>query len=1300
MSGCSVDLFSSDRSDPEILGQTEYRRVRPQCSGVKLDGARFDGATFGALVRCFNANGSVPEISALVAEANPKTLDHTARVIDVGFLSDRRSLVESRAIIDRLSRTDEWTRAIGSFRYFLSDAERTRAAIRLFSLSDRSKPVLDAFRSMDPKESMRAFEILARIVNSPAFHSLQKGVLEHPLPRATREKWITVLSDFLNAKSARRSARSLFSDLVSGKAAGVWRYALGEDPQGFSDAAPIGVSVARFRYFLEDLGANDGRRLRGLSRVHQGFNQPIECWGKGKVFAEPWKNLADELRSHGGERFLPFVVRFASLTAIGVKDLCRVPSQFYDEYPRSLEIIGGRSGEAYVEILERVMSAGMGESAGYFVGEWGESLAEILSVLKDEPWFGDLLLVIAELDESDRDALARWFGTLLPKIENWDSMARDWDRVSVDSFFADLGSVLSGEAAGLGRLFQTVVALFEASQAHPWFEAWQRIVLLSSTESLEPLTKLEGFPEAITALDRMAEDGRLAAMLGDVLGVVGGAAAGELRPEVARVEMSVRRADRHRLTSRTLPSEIPSQNLLDASLAACARLDLRKRPAEQWSDFSACAGLENSSSASTGWAAIFSPRPGTSESYFDRFVKGWVRLPFSDEAKRGVLFALSDEGDGPVLEPRAMRDSLRKLYAWIGLKKDGQPSLLSAGLGLLARIRTELRVGEKEWQSAFARVDDLVRSVEFASLANALLRIQSFSDDRVLSDVGHPFDGTAVFARVADFECVRDPQVARVRTEEIATEFRTAVRGWDWKEGRLPDYWERTELELRARPLVRSLESAKLRANVYDFVRSVDGADFARWFVERANDGKPVVLLDPKTRGLRVRWMSSLDRLESVLVHSDFQHILPGNFGLKFMARFAEAWGDEPRAKWPKEIQARYRGRRRPPTLEEAYDEVERFLRGFEALGGMPHAPECASMPGPASGVDLRMARISAPEMVIPFELKAKGFNLRQTLAVIRENLPGSGDRSADGMRLLRDLFWAIYSSAPAGERSASDLERNPLRVLQHLGHVGGVRQLSRGFQSIRTEAESQALVDAWESLRTIVAEPAFDRVVVKFLTESFVSKWMGRAYRVGSPFTLESFAVGVLNALTYDRAAGFLASGVRITDRAVTTSVPSELALDLIEWVAEGEVRTLRTYRSANRTDAARLAMVDRFFKQKIEPIFNSLPWTGIVEVIEKDRKFRGALFSALRFRRQSPVESSRGKEAASAGGGPFLSESRPALRALTGLWCRENAGAFLDELAQRPDESVLIIDGLFQAVDSGGFEDFLEAILRQLPH
>jgi hypothetical protein len=92
--------------------------------------------------------------------------------------------------------------------------------------------------------------------------------------------------------------------------------------------------------------------------------------------------------------------------------------------------------------------------------------------------------------------------------------------------------------------------------------------------------------------------------------------------------------------------------------------------------------------------------------------------------------------------------------------------------------------------------------------------------------------------------------------------------------------------------------------------------------------------------------------------------------------------------------------------------------------------------------------------------------------------------------------------------------------------------------------------------------------------------------------------------------------------------------------------------------------------------------------------------LFSALGTRCQSPVESQASGSAGTVLKDLFLSETRPELRALTGLWCRENAGAFLDEIARRPDESALMIDGLLQAVDTDGFEDFLEAILRQLPH
>src|SRR5690606_33414599 len=129
--------------------------------------------------------------------------------------------------------------------------------------------------------------------------------------------------------------------------------------------------------------------------------------------------------------------------------------------------------------------------------------------------------------------------------------------------------------------------------------------------------------------------------------------------------------------------------------------------------------------------------------------------------------------------------------------------------------------------------------------------------------------------------------------------FENAVLGWKWDaEGRLPTRWDPEELEARIGDLSKVMGSRNLRRHLYRFLSEIGEETVTHWFFSRASDPVPVALMDPETRMLRVRWMTSLDRLESILVNSDFRLDLFGhefgvNYGLKFIGRFAEAWGDE-----------------------------------------------------------------------------------------------------------------------------------------------------------------------------------------------------------------------------------------------------------------------------------------------------------------------------------------------------------------------------------------------------------------------
>jgi hypothetical protein len=73
--------------------------------------------------------------------------------------------------------------------------------------------------------------------------------------------------------------------------------------------------------------------------------------------------------------------------------------------------------------------------------------------------------------------------------------------------------------------------------------------------------------------------------------------------------------------------------------------------------------------------------------------------------------------------------------------------------------------------------------------------------------------------------------------------------------------------------------------------------------------------------------------------------------------------------------------------------------------------------------------------------LRVSVYNLRQTLSVMRENIPSQGDA---GLGVLRDLFYQFYISTPADHQYANQGWHNNLSIALRLVRAGLARQAGR----------------------------------------------------------------------------------------------------------------------------------------------------------------------------------------------------------------------------------------------------------------
>jgi hypothetical protein len=1300
--GCSVDMFAGSKPDGKITGRESYRAIRPECSGLKITRPELDPKSLRALIDCFGSNGSLPEISNLIHDASDRTIRQTVDLLNSTFLADPSVRADSRGIVRSLKKSGHWDPTLAGFAPAFADANRMRALIHLLSLGNRDPLVVKTVQGFDAHETLAGFELLSRLVKTPAFASLSQKIQASPLTLAERDRLTEILLDLFKRPTAKASAKLLFQDMSAGKSAPFWTFA-------FGDGAGMLEASSRFNLLLHDFAGENG--LKPLSLLHRGFQHPVACWGDGKIFPEPWHNLSHELGVHaaaGDASLLGFVGRFAPLTALAVPDICSIPDEFLEYYPSIMRLTAGRTGGEYLGVLSHIFSADFGDSAGYFVGEWGVPLTEALTILSTKPWFEDVVLLFGELDSSDRDLFASWMKALLANQKSWTALAATFEKSDLDPVFSDLGQVFGYAPSDLGAMLDSIRDLFESARLHPWFEGWKKIAAESDSDGMQSLADLKSFPDAASAIGRMAEDGRLAAILGDILELLAGGGREEKTTANVELDTVVQKTPRHLLVGTDL-RPIETRAPLDDSLRACAKLDLRKSPRDQWDIYQAClagGGVDLKAFAGLRAGEDWTVTDGeASRSILDSLVMSAVSLPISTADKHALIALITGKVSGvPALSSDRVRAAAAELQTRIDSGPNGSPTAL---FRILNRLQSALGIGVAVWQDFFTKLEKTIEDSRFVTYARALRTLIDpaiAGDSRIAPAPLPPAAETAAW--VHDLECESDARVQVSRTAEIGREFSTGVLGWERPGGKIPLTWNAELLQPRLRAFASTLASSGIRANLYSWLGSVDPKLTAKWFADRASDPELVAVMDPETKQLRVRWMTSLDRLESILVNSNFTYLLNGNYGLKFIGKFAEAWGDEPRSRWPLEIQEKYSGRRTPPTLADAYAEVLTFLKAFERFGGIPTVPNCVVKDGAIAKAAFEDPWASAPDLFVPFSVKAKAFNLKQTLSVIRENLPGSGTAHADGMRLLRDLFWSIYSSAPPSARDPGKAETNPLRFLQAFGDLGGLRSVSRGLQTLDLASERLALEDAFGGLQIAVREPALDRLVAKVVADpEGIDSWVANATSAPS-FRFGTLAFGAFDALAADRTLRSSPALLRFVDSILgdpaTGALPNALIADaLVAFGKSGVADRLTTLRLPPNAARDSFSGFGDFLDTRLFTAIRSFPVREATVLLDHDPALRGLILEeAERWLGSSPRQSLG--DSSNSGGSAFLdlflSTEHPEVRRAIGLWCGKSASRYAFEFTSHPDESLLIADGLLQSVQSAEFSDFLDSLLREV--
>ena len=413
------------------------------------------------------------------------------------------------------------------------------------------------------------------------------------------------------------------------------------------------------------------------------------------------------------------------------------------------------------------------------------------------------------------------------------------------------------------------------------------------------------------------------------------------------------------------------------------------------------------------------------------------------------------------------------------------------------------------------------------------------------------------------------------------------------------------------------------------------------------NDEDPRCPFDTEPR---VRLVSTLDRLELVLINADFMsplgfppsdpleklypEIVKQNDSYYFLELLANAWGDEPESLWPTQIQALAATNRKsdpnwqPMKLQDVADQMNKMLRDLSTLVGYTTPPKCtetADSEDPESVQQYETAAPGGPGLVgwLPLPdlagMRARLYNLIQVSGVMNDIMPKkdptTGQWTGDpGARVLRDLFFELFYSTPTqyqnpfedcdqlqGQQFTGNICHNNLWATMRLARLGILHQAARLLRSIPDD--DQSLQDFFDTMLSAVRgnQPAGAGGVNPTL-ENALNGLMVTDSRHGLFWGVEQKLFGIVDA----------ASGVP------TAELDAEHQAELagLDPAAQAAVR------AGWVQELARLKQLVYYFIATLEPNHLTLDAVGTAApVLDQDTSYLTGQVDAIRSLLRSPV-------------------------------------------------------------------------------
>ena len=1092
LSACSPGMFSG-KPNESVAGVQGYRKINMSCSQLDLSRPEINTPIFRKLVDCFNSEGALGSVAQLVHEVPDTELEPVVQALNRYLLTDPAMLFQIESTFQTLKSRGNLATTFSQSMAVLRHPKLVQELIGFFEDSG-SRDNLKLLNYLAPEVTAphvsAGIDAGLSVTDARAFQSFQRHLRGasssgHDLLGLSRD-----IKTFYQSRT-EIGKFDLTHDLLmaspDGRLFRMWDEVIGSDPSKIAENIPVQGTVMDAAF-----GANAALGS-GIASLFHYLNGPLDCLSDSKEIPNANLNVLREISLLPTSEVANYIRHTNFLTILTVKPFCKFPPELAQYYGSMIQLSETNAIEPAAILLKSLYQNNLAESVIGFVADTGQDnqqgiqiLLPLLSELTSRKAWPDLLLSLSLLRVEDRSSfsgLIRYWTA--PAASLGGRSPYELSSVSMKNVSAErvyhllqgIDDLVESDEPVLVPLIQALRTGYYANGFHPFIEMGQKF-LTDAVEhedlfkSVAKISERKSFPAALTLLADMSKDGRLQDVIEASLTLFHKFSLQGASTPLQAIEPTFVALRAHNLSADDM-TEIPISRgqATSGQSDPCDRLSITTPFENEIPDFFECANRDGGyGSVARAFAVLDNEHTEDGRKYLNipmDLINHWDMK--SDQAGDLIDIVLRSSHDGSL-------DRLTGLFPLVLTEKD------SDGIPALRPLVDVIKPIMEQARENLRRVLDFSAEVlvrpDLPLVLSYAEKLGQLQPEPSALRALPAFDLKEIMHSVKVKECEKLPENQMKRALELIDDYQNSLSTWEEVDGRPRRSWKSEEIHAEVEPLLKKFgdpsQSSREKSlldgalNVIKYFSLKPGEKMAtkqshyapdelgRWFNERAKDYRIIGYIYPGESKPRAKLVSSLDRLEELLVGADFKFAMPENFALKFLQMVGESWGDEDRGVWPDEIQMQYPYPKKPPTLRKTFEKISQTLRTYEDLLGLPKLHECEDVQATAGqdpGTNFRM-----PDFIIPAWVKANLFNLHEVLPVLEENLPGSGTSQAGGLKLLRDLFWELHSSSPLEGLSPKAGWKNNLSLVTQIGRLGVPHQLSRQLLEFVTAADLQTL--------------------------------------------------------------------------------------------------------------------------------------------------------------------------------------------------------------------------------------------------